>query len=251
MLERQIIIIRKMTHGPDKDNDKSSSKASSREDEKGGCEKKTTMVGNHRRRFLTAAVATATAMAWNNLEVGGGGGRYDTGVANAACLSGDTSTNCIGVYKVPVDPEIEDFVNTPQKLLLYAPDVKWVPPVEVPKNSAEASKWMKELKVRCEGLEGMVLKGDLEGAGKDVLDITPKVVVAGRVLMEGAKGTSTTAMKFEAAWNSLTVYLGQCDVLLGQGIRGEMGAIALAQLMILESVKEINDSFNDLLQNIP
>jgi len=214
----------------------SSSKASN-EDEK-DCVKT-------RRRFLTAAAAV-TAMGWNHLEFNNG-----RGVAHAACLSGDTSSNCIGVYKVPVDPEIEDFVNTPQKLLLYAPDVKWVPPVEVPKNSAEASKWMKELKVRCEGLEGMVLKGDLEGAGKDVLDITPKVVVAGRVIMEGAKGTSTTAMKFEAAWNSLTVYLGQCDVLLGQGIRGEMGAIALAQLMILESVKEINNSFDDLLQNIP
>jgi len=41
--------------------------------------------------------------------------------SEAACLSGDTSTECIGVYKLPLDDAVESFIDTPEHLAKMAP----------------------------------------------------------------------------------------------------------------------------------
>ena len=49
---------------------------------------------------------------------------------NAACLQGDLRKECIGVYKVPIDDAIKSYISTPEALTKFAPDLKFVDPIE-------------------------------------------------------------------------------------------------------------------------
>jgi hypothetical protein len=46
--------------------------------------------------------------------------------SNAACLPGDIRTDCIGVYKMPLDDAALNYVETPEQLKKFAPDLNWV-----------------------------------------------------------------------------------------------------------------------------
>jgi hypothetical protein len=48
--------------------------------------------------------------------------------SNAACLPGDIRTECIGVYKMPIDDAALGYVETPEQLKKFAPDLNWVRP---------------------------------------------------------------------------------------------------------------------------
>ena len=224
--------------------------------------------------------------------------------ASAACLPGDLSPDCIGVYKVPVDDRIGNYVDTPEKLKAYAPDVRWVPQPEYPKTYSEAASKLRKSRDRCANLVELVRTGKLEEAGIELLDITPTVTVAGRVVVgelsgaprktndwtaastfaassitesggndaisaapnggkkatgyNGDKSNSSSnrdltmrGYRAEIALSELIVALGQCDILLGQGMRGQLGAPAPAQIQILQSVKEINGMFDELMKTLP
>jgi hypothetical protein len=86
-------------------------------------------------------------------------------VSNAACLMGDTSPDCIGVYKMPMDDTALKYVDTPEKLKQYAPDVRWVPPVSYPKSYKEAKSELNSLQQRCASLDSAVLQGNLTEVG--------------------------------------------------------------------------------------
>jgi len=58
--------------------------------------------------------------------------------ADAACLPGDIREDCIGVYKLPMDDSSSRYVETPEKLKMYAPDLKWIPPIDYPSNYQNA-----------------------------------------------------------------------------------------------------------------
>ena len=44
----------------------------------------------------------------------------------AACLPGDIRSECIGVYKMPLDDAVLKYVETPEQLKKFAPDLNWV-----------------------------------------------------------------------------------------------------------------------------
>jgi hypothetical protein len=46
--------------------------------------------------------------------------------SNAACLPGDIRSECIGVYKMPLDDASLPYVETPEQLKKFAPDLNWV-----------------------------------------------------------------------------------------------------------------------------
>lgn len=202
--------------------------------------------------------------------------------SQAACLPGDKNVDCIGVYKVPVDDRVLPYVQSPEVLKTYAPDVRWVPPVEYPKSYGEAITNLAESKNEFEkAFIESIRRGKLEDAGVELLDITPKVTVAGRVIVSelsgkprksndwssssdspsdidggGSRGggggdLSMKGLRAEVVLSELVVALGQVDILLGQGINGQLGSITAAQIQILSSCTEINDLFLDLLNIIP
>lgn len=180
-------------------------------------------------------------------------------VSNAACLMGDTSPDCIGVYKMPMDDTALKYVDTPEKLKQYAPDVRWVPPVSYPKSYKEAKSELNSLQQRCATLDSAVLQGNLTEVGIELLGIIPRLTVDGRfviqTLNEAKSQTgvdmSMKAYRAESAHSELLNKLGQCDILIGQAINGQLGAPAPAQLQILGDVKEANTLFDEFMRSIP
>ena len=188
--------------------------------------------------------------------------------ANAACLPGDQSPDCIGIYKVPIDDRIGDYVGTPEKLKTYAPDMRWVPMPTYPKTYTDAMSSLKHGRERCAELPELVRTGKLEKAGVEILGVTPNVTVAGTVVLKELPGSETYSgdgaasdkvskemslrgYRAEVALSELEIALGQCDIILGQGMRGELGAPAPAQLQVLEAVKAINEAYDEVLRALP
>ena len=58
--------------------------------------------------------------------------------SNAACLPGDVSPDCIGVYKLPLDDAVSSYIDTPEHLAKNAPDLRWVPMPEYPKSVSQS-----------------------------------------------------------------------------------------------------------------
>ena len=172
---------------------------------------------------------------------------------------GDTSPECIGVYKMPMDDRALAYVDTPEKLAKFAPDVKWVAPVRYPKSYSEAKSELNSLQKRCAALDGLVLGGNLTEVGIEILDMAPRLTVDGRFVIQelsDAKAStgvdmSMKAYRAESAHVELLNKLGQCDILIGQALRGQLGAPAPAQIQILSDVNEVNALFDEFMNSIP
>ncbi|KAL3808177.1 hypothetical protein ACHAXA_006100 [Cyclostephanos tholiformis] len=126
--------------------------------------------------------------------------------------------------------------------------------------------------------------GNIEGAGLILLDVIPKVSAAGIVIVRmfnnasnskrhlamkpnGAKvitvnngNPSSTpkdtslemkAYRIEYTLNELLGYMGETDVLIGQGLRGELGVSAVAQIQILSSLSDCRKEYDNLLRTVP
>jgi len=178
--------------------------------------------------------------------------------SNAACLPGDVSTDCIGVYKVPIDTEISEYVSTPEKLKLFAPDLRFVPPVVPPGSYQDCIKELVGIyKENIENgdrgslLRAKILRGDLTEVGVIILAIMPRITVAGRIVLGELANTSSPVLyRAEVAMEDISTGLGQIDVELLQAIKGQLGVITVAQLSILENLKEVEESYVDLLKVI-
>ena len=176
--------------------------------------------------------------------------------AGAACLPGDDRPTCIGIYKVPIDDKILKYVETPEKLKAFAPDLdRWVPPVQPPSSYGSALAEMRDLSVRTAELKEPALRGRLEEAGVRLLVIIPRVTVCGRVIVEGIfKGGDEFSMKAyraEVALQELEAGLGWTDVTLGQALRGQLGVSAPAQLQVLAELNDAVRQFEEFLQVAP
>jgi len=188
--------------------------------------------------------------------------------SEAACLSGDTSTECIGYYKVPIDEAT--YLDTPENALKYAPDLKWVPPVQYPKTYKLAREELVELQTRVQNLRLPVSKGDLIDAGTEILSIVPRITVAGRVVIRSLNSysdvpTSVTvkktgktgqdlamiAYRSEVAHSDLLANLGEIDLMIGQFLKGQLGALTVTQIEILSMLKEADTNFSDLILAAP
>lgn len=213
----------------------------------------------------------------------------------AACLSGDIRTECVGVYKLPVDAGESDYVGNAETLKLYAPDIKWIPPITYPPNYADALKQLKNQRKALDAARELVAKGDIEETGLVFLDIIPKTTAAGITITKafsaasnaernaamkkvprsklggggegdadgagsGPVNPSTTvatttldmrAFRIENALNDLYATLGEADILIGQGMRGELGVAAPAQIEILAQIADCRREYDVLLKTVP
>jgi hypothetical protein len=178
--------------------------------------------------------------------------------ASAACLPGDLSPDCIGVYKVPIDENILPYTGTKSALKSSAPDIRFVPPVATPKSTKEALQWLQTQRLAADDIAQVVTSGRLEEAGIKVLNLLPKVTVASRALVEAKaggiakQGESETIrelrrQKLQSLNEQVYVLWNSVDIAIGQGIRGEMGAPVVAQLMVLDVLKDAIRSLDDLL----
>jgi len=202
--------------------------------------------------------------------------------ANAACLEGDPSPDCIGIYKERIDPD-SVCIQSPQALDKCAPGLRYVKPPDYPKNYREARREMMALQKSSLTLEGSIMEGDLTGAGIILLRILPRVRASGEVAVEsllgndvsdsgngggkdngrlGRRKTASTqkrqkvdyvisGMRAESLQAELLNALGGCDVMIGQALRGDLGSITAAQIDIVSELRDINRFFGDLMKTLP
>lgn len=175
-------------------------------------------------------------------------------IANSACLPSDTAVSCIGVYKVPIDDAIAGYIDTPENLRKLAPDLKWVPPPVYPTSEIEAVGELKQLREDLDVVIEFVKRGELTKAGVEVLRMVPRITVDGRVVIRGLQRNESLNLKayrFETAHSDLLIALGSVDVLLGQGISGQLGSITMAQILCLQELERAKECFIDLVKSIP
>jgi hypothetical protein len=199
--------------------------------------------------------------------------------ANAACLQGDLRTECIGVYKVPIDDGIKSYISTPEALQKWAPDLKFVDPIEYasPKSYQEAIDILKQQQyIANNDIKQLLLEGKLELAGKKVLYALPKITISGRYILDelesrirnssaaaaasasastesSVASTSTSVIdelkieRIENQYNLMNGYWGEIDIEIGQGIRGDLGVSAVAQITVLSTLRDVTSSIDDFL----
>jgi len=211
----------------------------------------------------TTTTTTSTRRQWMKqiLLVASGGAAAVTAspsVSNAACLPGDLSSDCIGVYKVPIDDAILPYVGTPDALKKFAPDLKYVPPIASPNSYDQAWEILQTQRIAADDIKQVVSAGRLEEAGIKVLNLVPKVTSSGRVVLntieseivgKGSNGVIVELQinKLQDQFNTVLALWGECDVMIGQGLRGEMGVSAAAQLQILSSLQDATAALDDFL----
>jgi hypothetical protein len=182
--------------------------------------------------------------------------------SQAACLQGDTSPDCIGFYKVPLDDSILPYINSPEKLAQFAPGVRWVPPIEYPATYKAALAELQPLKQRTAALNDWILQGKLTEVGVELLSIIPRLTVSGRVVVSNLEGSSQEkrtgasdlglrALRIEASYLELVAKLNSVDILIGQALRGDLGSLTAAQIQILSELRDSNNLFDDMILAVP
>ena len=140
-----------------------------------------------------------------------------------------------------------------------APDVKYVPPISRPKSYMEALEILQAQRKAADDISNVVAAGRLEEAGIKLLNLIPKVTVAGQVILDSIMSlvvandsiSQLRQSQLEAKYSQLIAVLGQCDISMGQGLRGQLGVSAVAQLNIMSELKEAINVYDDFLAAIP
>jgi hypothetical protein len=153
--------------------------------------------------------------------------------ADATCISGDASPDCIGVYKEPI-PSAGETGDLRMSYGVFRPGRPAVV-VTTPKSFDEAVGMLKDQRLAMDDIERLVIAGKLEDAGVQLLRVLPKITVAGRFVV--------ASVQLEAPQISVTLeqaekLAGSVDVKISQGLRGRMGVSAVAQLTILSELSE-------------
>lgn len=170
--------------------------------------------------------------------------------ALAACMAGDLSPECIGVYKLP-----ENAVST-EDMKRFAPDIKIVKPLFVPKSTVEALELLETQRLAAKDIMEVVQAGRLEEAGIKLLNSIPKVVLSARRIVEDAKeripethGDVRTLreLQLDESFQILEASWKSADVTIGQGLRGDLGVSAVAQIRILSDLRDAITSLDDFL----
>ena len=191
---------------------------------------------------------------------------FGKNVAHAACLYGDLSPNCIGVYKVPMesDTTIRNMVGTSNAPSLNSYSI---PPIPIPRSVQEAQRILETQRRIADDIAATILAGRLQQAGIQVLSLLPPLIVSGRVLLEhvvstimanrnnndptnetsNAVVTQLQRERFEEMWQTNEVAWNTVDITIGQGLSGTLGVSAVAQLAILEELRDATLALDDFL----
>jgi hypothetical protein len=177
--------------------------------------------------------------------------------ASAACLPGDLSPDCIGVYKIPLQDALSSTtLNTPEALSKNAPDVNFIYVHPPPKSVQFAKDMLLAQRAAADDIRQVVQDGKLQEAGIKVLNLIPKITGAGITIQQQVQSTFPVAdsganqlrvMKFQQQLQDLITLWSQIDVEIGQALRGQMGVSAVAQIQILGSLKDATVAFDEFL----
>jgi hypothetical protein len=164
--------------------------------------------------------------------------------ASAACLPGDLSKECIGIYKVPIQWDDQTERATIENLKKFASDlnVDQVPRLKRPKSNSVARQTLeKQQTIIQTTVLDLVTAGRLEEAGICLLGVIPKVTSAGNFLVQQSMSENENdsdsseaiaeirSVRLQSQYQLLLGLLGQSDVSIGQALRGDIpGTITMA-----------------------
>jgi len=177
--------------------------------------------------------------------------------ANAACLPGDQSEDCIGVYKMPyMDAKDSFWINDKETLSIFAPDIRYVKTEDLPATLDLAKQQLFDQRQQLKVVRNIVFDGDLRKAGVEVLRILPKVSSAGIKISEHIEAKTDFFDKesekkfntFDESMQGLLALWNGLDIEIGQALRGQRGVTAVAQIEILADLKELTVVFDDFLR---
>ncbi|GAX25361.1 hypothetical protein FisN_5Lu459 [Fistulifera solaris] len=148
--------------------------------------------------------------------------------AHAVCTWGVLSEDCIGVYKMPDSSA----------------------PTSMDVSTARSS--LIEQRQRIDTVRSNILSGNLVQGGLELLKVVPKINKAGKSLIpmdiDGSSAVSgLIVQRMEAQLEEINGLLGQADVSIGQGMRGEMGSVTVAQLTIIRDLQDAQNLLDDFL----
>jgi len=107
-----------------------------------------------------------------------------------------------------------------------------------------------------------VLAGRLERAGVALLRLAPEAVSAARTIVaiaarqqqQSSPSSSSSSVqllassKLASLLEAVEQRLGSVDVAIGQGMRGQMGVSAAAQLQVLQELDEVQAALDDFVE---
>jgi len=214
---------------------------------------------NQRRQCLRRVATYVAGMCTADLISNIGAMEDDNKIAQAACLPGDLSKSCIGVYKLPYADAIEsEWLNDKETLQSFAPDIKFIDvqkQIKRPDTVAEAKKQLKSERVKIKFIREFVLDGELEEAGLLILNLIPTVTSAALKIQEYVEDRTSEEYqaqkelrKFKRSLEILLAEWSSIDIELGMAIRGQRGVTAVAQIEVLEYLKEATAALDDFMK---
>lgn len=182
-------------------------------------------------------------------------------VANAACIAGDTSVDCIGSFKEKIpkmqrdrqamkangDGNVLAFQDIHLKQYTLRPHRDDVI-ITTPNTLEDAIGILADQRLAMDNMEQLVTLGDLEQAGILLLASMPKMTVAGRFAvwavprnLQGMIQPMLTQVQESAT---------TLDHTIAMGIRGRAGlsSLTVAQLAVLKDLSQCKMALDNLIQ---
>ena len=212
-----------------------------------------------RRRLIRQGPALSAILAATT--VGSTTAAAASDAAASSCLRGDLRPACIGAEKIP-HASVDPYFDTPEQFRKIWPEMVYVPPPEPPADPESAVALLRAQRDEASGaVRREVLAGRLEEAGVLVLGVIPAVAAGSdRLLRDAAerriRGPTTTggggggrggietvrarAAEANRCWS-------ECDRTIGRGLRGDLGSVPAAQLVVLSSLRDAVTALDDFL----
>eukprot|EP00588_Corethron_pennatum_P015491 CAMPEP_0194265848 /NCGR_PEP_ID=MMETSP0169-20130528/953_1 /TAXON_ID=218684 /ORGANISM="Corethron pennatum, Strain L29A3" /LENGTH=250 /DNA_ID=CAMNT_0039006407 /DNA_START=89 /DNA_END=841 /DNA_ORIENTATION=+ len=214
---------------------------------------------NQRRQCLRRVAAYVAGICTTDLISNFGAMEDDNKIAQAACLPGDVSKDCIGVYKLPYADAVEsEWLADKKTLQEFAPDIRFIDvqkEVKRPDSIAEAKKQLKSERVKIKFIREFVLDGELEEAGVLILYLIPTVTSAALKIQNYVEDRTSEEYqdqkelrKFKKSYEILLAEWSSIDIELGMAIRGQRGVVSVAQIEVLEYLKEATVALDDFMK---
>ena len=162
----------------------------------------------------------------------------------ASCITGDESTECIGVYKegIPESSHGDGSHHTiEQSYGVFRPDRATIT-LPNPTSLKEALGMLTDQTIALDHIEKLISSASFESAGIHMLRVLPRLVIAGRYI---AATTAKTVPQIKQMAEDVSTLALAVDKNIGKALRGTLGGSAtMSQLTLLSDVKALRVSLD-------